>query len=83
MGLFGGPGSDEKRAEEARTKAMIHERQNAALKSAYRGSDDSAKFIAFSNVYVSGGQVDGAIWGFDKNNAETALRDYISLLESL
>lgn len=81
MGIFGG--SDEKKAEIERMKAEVLRRQNEEIKSAYKNADDNSRFIAFSNVYVSGGQVDGTIWGFDKQNAETALRDYITLLTNL
>ena len=81
MGFFGG--SEEKRAEVDRMNAEIRQRQDDAIKHAYRNADNNARFVAFSNVYVNGGQVDSGIWGFDKDNAEKALRDYITLLTNL
>jgi hypothetical protein len=81
MGIFGG--SDEKKAEEARMVAQTRENQDNALRCAYDGADYNARLIAFANVYAGGGQVDGAIWGFNNKNAETALREFITLMTDL
>lgn len=80
MGLFDSP---KDREEKARAIEAQKSREDNAMRDAYFNADVNARLMAFANVYANGGQLDAAMFAFSSDNAERALRDFITLMESM